>query len=184
MDCSIRITLMVLLISTFMTQPEKSSIKNDVWFQQDGALTNYTLAVREYLPEVFSDCYFTVSHLYRPIHLHGHLNTQIRHCVIIHYWGFTKGNVVQQLYHVLEDIQQPARLLFKRVTPQVLRKMARRIWRRPVICHEKDGAQTNLLKNLKFVTRNESSAVVRGITFITNMTISAEVVRYCCHRVG
>jgi hypothetical protein len=173
-----------MLQNWLMSQPIKPSIKKDVWFQQEGSLTYYTLAVKEHLREVFSDCYFTVSHLCCLIQLHGHLNTQIQHCVIIQYWGFIKVNVVQERYQIPEDIQQSARLLFKRVTPQVLRKMARRIWRRPIICHEKDGAQTNPLINLKFVKSNESSAVVRGVTFNTNMTISVGVIRHCCHPVG
>ena len=45
-----------MLQNWFMPQLEKPSIKKDVWFEQDGALTHNTLADTEYIREVFSDC--------------------------------------------------------------------------------------------------------------------------------
>jgi hypothetical protein len=79
-----------MLQNWFVPQRDKPSIKNDVSFEKDGSLTHYTLAVREYAREVFSDCYFAVGHLCCPLHLYGHLNAQIRHCVIIQLWRYLK----------------------------------------------------------------------------------------------
>jgi hypothetical protein len=45
-----------MLQNWFVPQQGKPSIKNDVWFQQNGALTHYTLAAKEYIREVFNDC--------------------------------------------------------------------------------------------------------------------------------
>ena len=147
---------MVLLINTLTwTCGETSSfrmwkhrsIKNDVWFQQNGALAHYALAVRENLREVLRDCYLAVSYLCCPILLTGHINAPISHCVIIRGWWLLKLNVAQQHYKILEELQQATRLVSKRVTQEIVPKMSRRMWRRSTTCHQNDGAQTNLLEN-------------------------------------
>jgi hypothetical protein len=58
-------------------------------------------------------------------------------------WGFKKEIVAQQHYQTTDDLKQAVRLAFNRVTPQMLRKMSHRTWRRIILCHE----QTDPLDN-------------------------------------
>jgi hypothetical protein len=62
-------------------------------------------------------------------------------------WGLKKEIVAQQRYQTTDDLKQAVRLAFNRVTPQMLRKIPHRTWRRIILCHENDGAQTDPLDN-------------------------------------
>jgi hypothetical protein len=140
-------TYLDILQNWFVTQLENLGIKDDAWFQHGGAPAHYALAVREYLSEVFWDRWIGHGSPVLPAPLDWSPRSPDLSTCDNSLWSFIKEIVAQQRYRTTDDLKQAVRLVFNRVTPQMLWKMSHRTWCRIILCHENDGAQMDPLDN-------------------------------------
>lgn len=138
-------TYLDMLRTWFVPQLEELGILNGVWFQQDGAPAHYAISVREYLAEVFRNRWIGRGSALLPAPLAWPPRSPDLSTCDNSLWGFIKECVAQQRYETTNDLKEAVRMAFARISPQMLRTMSHRTWRKIILCHENEGAQTDPL---------------------------------------
>ena len=134
-----------MLQTWFLPLFRERVIEETCWFQQDGAPAHYAITVRECLNEVFSGRWIGRGSPVLPAPLGWPPRSPDLTTYNNSLWGFIKGIVSQSRYNTTDELKDVVRQAFRQVTPARLRKMSHRTWRRIILCHENDGAQTDLL---------------------------------------
>ena len=137
------------MLENWFIQQQSLGIKSNVWFQEDGAPSNFAIIVREYLNEVFPSRWIGSGSATLPAPLDWPPRssdlTTCGNCL----WSFIKEKFAQQRYTNTDELKQAMTYALKEDTPQMPRTMSDRTWPHNNICCDNDGAQTDSIERKK-----------------------------------
>lgn len=115
--------------------PDDPDVPNNaLWYQQDGAPAHYTLAVREYLNDIFPE---------RWIGRRGAIEWPARSPDLtpLDYflWGYLKSKVYFSRPNTIDALKERITFELRRITPQMIQNVRAEFYHRLAICQEVNG---------------------------------------------
>jgi hypothetical protein len=133
-----------MLREWFVPQLHVLGIDDGYWFQQDGVPPLFALAVREYINHIFPGRWIGRVSEAAPASLPWPPRSPDLTTCDNALWDIVKQKVSQNRYGTTEQLKEAVRTAFQSLTPQMLRNMNHRTWRRIILCAENNGAQTDV----------------------------------------
>lgn len=138
-------TYLSMLREWFIPELERLDVLQDCWFQQDGAPPHYAITVREYLNDVFRDRWIGRGSAHLPAPLDWPPRSPDLSSCDNALWGIIKAHVSHQRYATTEQLKVAVTDAFTTIDRAMLRRISHRSWRRIILCHDNDGAHTDVL---------------------------------------
>lgn len=120
-------------------------ILDTVILQQDGAPPHFALSVRRRLNELLPDRWIGRGSANCPSPMPWPPRSPDLTTADNALWGFIKEEVRKQRYVTNDELREGVRAAFGRVTPEMLRRMSKRTWRRIKLCRDHEGMHTDVL---------------------------------------
>lgn len=138
-------TYLRMLNEWLFPQLRATGLMETVTFQQDGATPHFALSVRRCLNQVFPNRWIGRGSDNAPAPLPWPPRSPDLTTPDNALWGIIKEEVRKHRYTTNDQLKEAVRAAFTTITPDLLKRMNKRTWRRINLCVENGGMHTDVL---------------------------------------